>query len=99
MNVQRDGVGFVIPRHRQGRGAERRHQTLEPFLPRRFQHETGEVQVVFDDEEDAVAGADGAAVVADLVDQLRLLARDQGEGSGVREDLSLALRADSPTKA
>ena len=69
-DVERDGVGLVLAGQRQRGGAERGDQPLEALLAGGLEQEPGERQVVLDDQQQRVAGLDGVAVVADLVDEL-----------------------------
>ena len=43
--------------------------TLKPLLVGDIEQEAGEAEIVLDDEQDMIAGADVLAIVADLVDE------------------------------
>src|SRR5262249_36340417 len=49
--------------------AERRHQSLEALFAGQLEQEFREVQIVFDDEEHAIARLNDIAIVAGLVDE------------------------------
>src|SRR5262245_10288221 len=69
MNVQRNGVGIVLPRHGQRCSAKRGHQPLEALLAGGIQQETSEADVVLYDQQDAITGPDCFAVVTVFVCQ------------------------------
>ena len=65
-----------LARHRQRAGAGVADQALEAGDARRVEQHLGEGEVVLDDQQDAVAAADGVAVVVgDVGEDLALVAR------------------------
>ena len=80
-DVERDGVGHVVARQRQGAGALRGHQALAALFAHRFEQQAREGHVVLDDEQHGVAGLDRVAIVLRLVGEQGRLGRSPTSAS------------------
>ena len=63
--IERDGGRLVLPGQRQRPVGALGHEPLEAPVARQVEQDLGEGGIVLDDEQDPVAGLDGAPVVAD----------------------------------
>ena len=66
VDVQGDGIKLVLARDGQRIRAARGDASLEPAFVRHFQQETGEVRVVFHDQQGPVLRLDVVAIVVEL---------------------------------
>jgi hypothetical protein len=63
VDVERDRVGFVLVCELESGFAIERDDDEESFLSRHVEQHAGEVQVILDDEDCAIAGLNGVSVV------------------------------------
>ncbi len=72
-DVERERGRLILARERKRRGAERSDEPLESMLTRRIEHEPRKSEIVFDDQQDFVAGFDDIPIVV----------RDIRDGGGI----------------
>ena len=83
IDVERDRVGFVRVRDAETRVALERDESLESLIARHVEQDLGEVRVVLDDEDDAVAGIEDVAIVVEAARPRQVLVWLRGHAAGI----------------